>query len=149
MARTAPAATVVDDDDLHVRNLHPTARGPNTDITREKTVIKEREVVTNGIGGRHRQHESEDIIERDYATGPDHGTGVAIADAGPIDAAGIPLPASQASLTGGRINPRTGKPLSLPKPLSLSPHNMSPINPMSNHAGGQLIREEHEEVSNK
>jgi len=45
-----------------------------------------------------------------------------------------------------RINPRTGKPLSIPKPLSLTPQEMSPIVPV-NVGGGQLIREVHEEVS--
>jgi len=45
-----------------------------------------------------------------------------------------------------RINPRTGKPLSIPKPLSLTPREMSPIVPID-QGGGQLIREEHEEVS--
>ena len=177
MARTAapiaaqplPAVAVVDDG-LHVRNLHPTAVGPNTDVTREKTFIKEREVVTNGPGGRHREHETEDVVERDYATGPDHGTGITaipgtqpstvlgtvpgpepgtnvLANV-PVDAAGIPLPASQASSAGSRLNPRTGKPLSIPKPLSLSPQAMSPINPISDAPPGtQIIREEHEEVS--
>jgi hypothetical protein len=177
MARTAPlpvsqpipAATGLDDG-LHVRDLHPTAIGPNTDVTREKTVIKEREVVTKGPGGRHRKHETEDVIERDYATGPGHSTGVTAisgthpdtvlgtvpgSEPGtnvlaniPVDAAGIPLPASQPSSVGSRLNPRTGKPLSIPKPLSLSPHNMSPINPVADVLPGtQIIREEHEEVS--
>jgi hypothetical protein len=45
-----------------------------------------------------------------------------------------------------RINPRTGKALSIPKPLSLTPQDMSPIVPID-QGGGQLIREEHEEVS--
>lgn len=44
-----------------------------------------------------------------------------------------------------RINPRTGKALSIPKPLSLTPQDMSPIVPVD-QGGGQLIREEHEEV---
>lgn len=46
-----------------------------------------------------------------------------------------------------RINPRTGKPLMMPKPLSLSPHPMSPIVPeYPDAAGGGLISETHEEV---
>lgn len=47
-----------------------------------------------------------------------------------------------------RINPRTGKPLSIPKPLSLTPQEMSPIVPETvADVGGQMIREIHEEVS--
>lgn len=165
ITQPAPAPPPIDNNGVNVRNLHPTAAGPNTDVTREKTVIKEREVVTNGPGGKHREHETEDVIERDYATGPGHGTditavpgtqpgivpgsepGTNVLANVPVDAAGIPLPASQPSSSGGRINPRTGKPLSIPKPLSLSPHAMSPINPQSDAPGGRLIREEHEEVS--
>lgn len=47
-----------------------------------------------------------------------------------------------------RLNPRTGKPLSMPKPLSLSPHPMSPIVDEidADPSGGQLVHEEHEEV---
>jgi len=46
------------------------------------------------------------------------------------------------------INPRTGKPLSMPKPLSLSPHEMSPIIPLIDlgPAGGEMIKETNEEV---
>lgn len=48
-----------------------------------------------------------------------------------------------------RINPRTGKPLVMPKPLSLSPHPLSPIVPEIGEGpiDGQMIQEEHEEVS--
>ena len=47
-----------------------------------------------------------------------------------------------------RINPRTGKPLTLPQPLSLSPHEMSPIRTEAEvPPGSQMIREEHEEAS--
>jgi hypothetical protein len=53
-----------------------------------------------------------------------------------------------ASVAPTRVNPRTGKPLSLPKPLSLSPHDPSPIQEQGgNGFSPQLIREEHEEVS--
>ena len=47
-----------------------------------------------------------------------------------------------------RLNPRTGKPLSMPNLLSLSPHPMSPIVDELDAApvGGQLVHEEHEEV---
>ncbi|ORX41083.1 hypothetical protein BD324DRAFT_678476 [Kockovaella imperatae] len=46
-----------------------------------------------------------------------------------------------------RINPRTGKPVSMPKPLSLSPHEMSPIREEGNvPPGSQMIREETEEI---
>jgi hypothetical protein len=67
-------------------------------------------------------------------------------------AGGTSHPGSHASGTGAaptmatRINPRTGKALSIPKPLSLTPQEMSPIVPID-QGGGQLIREEHEEVS--
>jgi len=68
-------------------------------------------------------------------------------------AADIPLPLSGPSSAGSggpvRINPRTGKPITLPAPLSLVPHDPSPIQEEARDPanGGQLIREEHEEVS--
>lgn len=48
-----------------------------------------------------------------------------------------------------KVNPRTGKPVSMPKPLSLSPHSMSPIVLEYGAAGtgGGMIQEEHEEVN--
>ncbi|WVQ95510.1 hypothetical protein IAU59_002607 [Kwoniella sp. CBS 9459] len=49
--------------------------------------------------------------------------------------------------TSSRVNPRTGKPLTLPPPLSM--HSMSPIQTESNYAAqptNHLIREEHEEI---
>lgn len=54
----------------------------------------------------------------------------------------VPSPASR------RVNPRTGKPLTMPQPLSLSPHPMSPIVPEygPESAGNHTIQEEHEEV---
>lgn len=49
--------------------------------------------------------------------------------------------------TPSRVNPRTGKPLSLPQPLSLQPRDPSPIQTEYGPPDqGQLIREEHEEV---
>lgn len=139
MARTKPRksdGTLHDEEDvLSVAPLQPTARHPNTDVTREKTVIKEREVIHDGPDGHHKEKETEDVIERDMVTAP--------------DAANIALPPSVASSGGGgvKINPRTGKPLSMPKPLSLSPRDMSPIFPVPDvPPGSQMIREEHEEV---
>ena len=78
MARTQPRRpdgtradeTVIGDEDaLSVHAMGPTPKRPNTDITREKTVIKEREVITDGPSGRHREKEVEDVIERDMVTG--------------------------------------------------------------------------------
>jgi hypothetical protein len=147
MARSEPRADepVGHENALGVHALEPTPRRPNTDVTREKTVIKEREVITDGPSGRHKEKEVEDVLERDMVTGP--GLGDARLTDVPVDAAGIPLPASQPSSAGARINPRTGKPLSIPKPLSLSPHQPSPVIPFPDvPVGSQLIREEHEEV---
>jgi hypothetical protein len=56
-------------------------------------------------------------------------------------------PAATAPSSTTRINPRTGKALSIPQPLSLTPQDMSPINTPADGPGPQLIREEHEEVS--
>jgi hypothetical protein len=70
-----------------------------------------------------------------------------------ITAADIPLPPSGPPSAGSggavRINPRTGKPITLPKALSLTPRDPSPIKTDTGNVppGGQLIREEHEEVS--
>lgn len=147
MRRTNPpvvAETVVGDDEmLSVKAIHPTPRGRNTDITREKTVIKEREVLRQGPDGRFKEVDMEEELERDMVT---H-------DAPPVQTlvppatTMLPSSVSPAKATT-RINPRTGKPLSIPTPLSLSPHNMSPIQEAATqHPGGQLIREEHEEVS--
>ncbi|KAL7422817.1 hypothetical protein Q5752_002113 [Cryptotrichosporon argae] len=260
-ARTPTTARSVSDADelASTRGLgptpRPTPRGPNTDITREKTYIKEREVIREGPSGHHREYEKEDNVELDLvttvpppgtgapwpvagtvppgtaagtmapppgtlagtgpagtfagtgapgnvpapgtvgepvtvvATGPG-GTIAATGDAAeallhPDDAthdplsavadephhahAGTVLPAGATvhpsvvgagtthpwpgsvhpSAAGSRINPRTGKPLTIPAPLSLKPTQPSPIvteqlgDPADN---GQMIREEHEEA---
>lgn len=136
--------------DPNVAALAPTARRPNTDVTREKTVIKEREVIHDGPSGHHKERETEDVIERDMLTHPPVPSAVDQPLPPIPGATEIPLPPSAPSSIGGgvKINPRTGKPLSMPKPLSLSPHNMSPIVPIPDApAGSQMIREEHEEVS--
>ncbi|WWC65105.1 uncharacterized protein I303_107719 [Kwoniella dejecticola CBS 10117] len=47
----------------------PTTVGPNTDIRREKQVIKEREVIREGpVGGRHKEVTVVDEIEKDMVT---------------------------------------------------------------------------------
>ena len=68
---------------------------------------------------------------------------VAVGTSASPAAADVPLPSAT------RINPRTGKPLTIPQPLSLSPHKMSPIVPEPDlgPTGSQMIREETEEVS--
>lgn len=68
------------------------------------------------------------------------GTVVAVKETADI-ATAVPAP------TVTRVNPRTGKPLSIPQPLSLTPRDMSPIQIPADAPGGQLIREEHEEVN--
>ena len=102
------------------------------DITREKTTIKEH--IHDGPGHLTEQEEN---IERDISHG---GPGMSPAD--------ILLPPSASSSGGAvtKINPRTGKPLTLPPPLSLSPRDPVPIVPMPNAGTGQMISETHEEV---
>jgi hypothetical protein len=214
----APETVLDETEELSVRAISATPRRPNTDVTREKTVIKEREVIREGPSGRHKEHETEDIVERDMITQAPPGSVVppgtvaATAPAGTVPATvpavtavgnlppgtivGNSVPGTLApgtvvndsvpdthvpgtiggtaapgtmlgdpagtvsggsggagsgggSVAGTRINPRTGKPLSLPKPLSLSPRDMSPIQPevVQSDLGPQMIREEHEEVS--
>lgn len=133
-------------EEMSVKGITATPRRPNTDITREKTVIKEREVIREGPSGRHKERETEDELERDMVTNVPPAIPVGT-PAGPVPAGAMSnVPPASAAPT--RVNPRTGKPLSLPKPLSLSPHDPSPIQEQSGNAfSPQLIREEHEEVS--
>nr|XP_019051135.1 hypothetical protein I302_01584 [Kwoniella bestiolae CBS 10118]OCF30065.1 hypothetical protein I302_01584 [Kwoniella bestiolae CBS 10118] len=184
----------------------PTTIGPNTDIRREKQVIKEREVIREGpVGGRHKEVTIVDELEKDMVTTVPPGSlppgsipvvtstvppgsaapgtvfakeenvavtavptapgsggaaasgtsqlppptvplSISVPTAVPT-AAGpgtIPPPTAPAS---SRVNPRTGKPLTLPAPLST--HSMSPIQTESGMAQPtvpHLIREEHEEI---
>lgn len=105
--------------------------------------IKEHEVIT-GPGGIIKETDRE--IERTVA-GP--GVGTSVPTAGTVSAVDetIVETVPAASSTTTRVDPRTGKALSIPKPLSLTPQDMSPINTPADAAGPQLIREEHEEVS--
>lgn len=119
----------------------------------EKITHKETEHITQGPGGTVKDIEITEEIEK--TSGPAGtsesivppststvGTVTAVeetADAAPAVSAPAP--------TVTRVNPRTGKPLSIPQPLSLTPRDMSPIQITPDAPGGQLIREEHEEVS--
>ena len=119
-------------DILETASTHaaaPTPRHSHTDITREKTVIKEHELVKEGPTGSHKEVDITEEIERNTVQPP--------ATMGNVPTA-----------TPSRVNPRTGKPLSLPQPLSLQPRDPSPIQiDYDLSDSGQLIREEHEEVS--
>lgn len=146
MSRTrqgSPTASEIDEiEHASMKAVHATPHGPNTDITREKTILKEHEVIREGPGGRHVDHEHEEEIERDMVTTlPPPG----------VNPASFPLPPSVGVTPDPgpvRINPRTGKPLTLPAPLSLNPTAMSPIVPEPDvPPGSQMIRETHEEVS--
>ncbi|WVF67946.1 hypothetical protein IAT40_002708 [Kwoniella sp. CBS 6097] len=74
---------------------------------------------------------------------------IAVPTAEPTAASTAPPPttAPPPAPTSSRVNPRTGKPLTLPPPLST--HSMSPIQTDYNYAAqptNHLIREEHEEI---
>ncbi|OCF45693.1 hypothetical protein I317_00596 [Kwoniella heveanensis CBS 569] len=74
---------------------------------------------------------------------------IAVPTADPTAAGTVPPPATTAppAPTSSRVNPRTGKPLTLPPPLST--HSMSPIQTEYNYTAqptNHLIREEHEEI---
>lgn len=116
----------------------------------KKDHIHEHEIIT-GPGGIIKETDRE--IERTVA-GPSTFTSDLTAADGTILAVdetvveNVPAAtAAPSTTTTTRINPRTGKSLSIPKPLSLTPQNMSPINTPADGSGPQLIREEHEEVS--
>lgn len=112
----------------------------------EHSDVKEHEVV-KGPAGTIKEIDREEEIERTVA-GP--GAGTSAPTAGTVSAVEETVetaPAASAPALSTRINPRTGKPLSIPKPLSLAPRDMSPIQTPADGSGGQLIREEHEEVS--
>lgn len=115
-------------DILETASTHAAAPTPrvHTDITREKTVIKEHEYVKEGPTGSHKEVEMETEIERNA----------------------VHPPTMAPTHTPSRVNPRTGKMLSIPQPLSLQPRDPSPIQTdYGLPEAGQLIREEHEEVS--
>jgi len=110
-------------------------------VPTEKIIHKEHDHIVQGPNGTVvKDIDIEEEIER-VAGGTPH----------PIPQSGGTAPVIEsvaetvAPTMATRINPRTGKPLSIPKPLSLTPQDMSPIIPVDN-GGGQLIREEHEEV---
>ncbi|KAK6906657.1 hypothetical protein I203_100644 [Kwoniella mangroviensis CBS 8507] len=179
----------------------PTALGPNTDVRREKQVIKEREVIREGpVGGRHKEVTVVDELERDMVTTVPPGSlppgsvplvtsilpagsappGTVLAEEENVAVTAVPTaPGSGGAAASGtsppppptvplsisvptavptaagpgtippstRLNQRTGKPLTLPPPLST--HSMSPIQTESGLAPPtlpHLIREEHEEI---
>lgn len=112
----------------------------------EHTDIKEHETV-KGPAGTIKEIEREQEIER-TVSGPAAGTSAPIAETvSAVEETVETAPAASAPAPSTRINPRTGKPLSIPKPLSLTPRDMSPTRTPADGSGPQLIREEHEEVS--
>jgi hypothetical protein len=109
---------------------------------REKTVLKEREVIREG---RPVLMEETKVTETTTQTGP-----AAMEEFKVVETTvnGVPTTAHVPSTGSGssgavRINPRTGKPITLPG--LLSPHPPSPIRTEPPQEP-QLIREEHEEV---
>lgn len=150
----------------HPASLPPaTVAGPHTDVSHEKTIIKDREFIRDGPGGHTKEHTMEEEIERDVVNHPGSGQAgkstsllakqTTVSDSATelepnVEPENIPskaqAPSHASTASNGKINPRTGKPLSIPAPLSLTPRDMSPIT--SPHVQEpQLIREEHEEVS--
>lgn len=121
-------------------------------LPHEKVVHKEHQHITEGPGGVVKDI---DITEEIQQTSGPAGTSESIvppSTSGTVPAVGqtadtAPATASAPAPTVTRVNPRTGKPLSIPQPLSLTPRDMSPIEIPPDAPGGQLIREEHEEVS--
>ncbi|WVR08584.1 hypothetical protein IAU60_005639 [Kwoniella sp. DSM 27419] len=127
----------------------PTTVGLNTDIRREKQIIKEREVIRDGPSGRHKEITIENELQRDVVT--DDPPVAMVVPVAPATAIGTPVQGQGGSNAGSvpapRINPRTGKPLTVPPVLS--PHAMSPIQPelgSSQKLGDYLMKEEHEEI---
>lgn len=111
---------------------------------KETTDIKEHEVV-KGPAGTIKEIDRE--IEH-TVVGPGAGTSAPTAiTVSAVDETVETAPAAPAPASTTRVNPRTGKPLSVPPPLSLTPRDMSPIPTPADGPGPQLIREEHEEVS--
>jgi hypothetical protein len=113
----------------------------------EKITHTEHDHIVEGPGGNVvKDIDIEETIEK--VSGP-AGTSLSIPPSGGTPPAIAPVAESVSAPTmATRINPRTGKPLSIPKPLSLTPQDMSPIVPETMaDVGGQMIREIHEEVS--
>jgi hypothetical protein len=110
------------------------------DIIREKTT-REHEIIREGHDSHH---DGQDHIHHSFEMDntPAAAPGIIITETVPAG------PGATTTTTFTKINPRTGKPISMPTPLSLQPRDPSPIQtPMDAAQGGHLIREEHEEVS--
>ncbi|KAK8850475.1 hypothetical protein IAR55_004393 [Kwoniella newhampshirensis] len=168
---------------LGTPGIAPTRIGHNTDVTREKTVIKEREVVREGPFGRHKEVDFATEVDKDMVTevpparsaaapstvtgtagpgtvgmtdlpglttGMSHNPPSTVPPASLVPTAGASAPATPTgpiTATPMRMNPRTGKPLTVP--AALSAHSMSPIQTEYNYGdqpSNQLVREEHEEI---
>jgi hypothetical protein len=108
---------------VHHKEHDHIVQGPNGTIIKDIDIEEEIERVAGSGGTSH--HTA-------------HHSGIAPADETVAETTSAPTMAT-------RINPRTGKALSIPKPLSLTPQEMSPIVPVD-QGGGQMIREIHEEV---
>lgn len=126
------------------------------DIIREKTTTREHEIIREGHSHDGHSHHGGDDVRHPTFDLPDQS---------PLPVQMTVPPMSMTTPSGGgviitettpgggttvtRVNPRTGKSLTMPQPLSLQPRDSSPIQTTYGDAadGGQLVREEHEEVS--
>ncbi|KAK4686714.1 hypothetical protein P7C73_g3410, partial [Tremellales sp. Uapishka_1] len=149
--------TIVLDDEAMSTNAvgGPTPRLGTMDRFREKTILKEREIIREGPAGRVTPTTLTDIrgtdnggttVPPDATLAP--GMTAHTAPYGAADPGGASPAVGSVAPSIPRTDPRTGKALTVPAPLALTPHVMSPIVPEANPSGshGQLIREEHEEI---
>ncbi|WVN89721.1 uncharacterized protein L203_104951 [Cryptococcus depauperatus CBS 7841] len=146
-ALATPTAT-----NAHLPTIASMANGPSSNGSREKTVIREREIVRDGPHGKKEVVFEEDLEKVATEAGGfmdpatiaatlPHGTVIGThAPASVIPSRTMGDPSVMGSpAPSSRVNPRTGKPLSMP--ALLSQHGMT-----ASGAPEQLVREEHEEI---
>ena len=162
------AGVIAPDEEIgSTRAAGPTPRPIDKDIHREKHIWREKEIYHNTPGGRDKEVDVESVHEFDTRPGAPQTSGRSAAIIPVQDAAGVPLPPSAplsehdaptaAAPAPVSVFPPTAVPDASarsvgksPAPgVSLQPTNMEQIvdQDLAPSGPGQLIREEHEEVS--
>jgi hypothetical protein len=114
----------------------------------EKVTHKEHDHIVQGPDGViTKDVDIEEMIDKTGGpAGTSHPHSTVPPSGGTMSDVGHSAETGPATTAPTRVNPRTGRPLSIPKPLSLTPHEMSPIVVPDDIGGGQMISETHEEV---
>lgn len=137
-----PPVTVAVDGLVEETSRVPRPMGNYTDVVRERTVQKEREVIREGPGYHHKEVDREDIHSKDHEHDDLACLGLPSGQTNATATSNLPLDGLASPV---RINPHTGRPLTTPSLLG----GGGPVSVVPPSVAGEphLVREIIEEIT--